>query len=339
MASEQVTPGPQRAGRLFFGDNIRVLLTILVILHHLMIIYAGSGGWIHMEGREDEITNAVGSWFCASNQAYFMGLFLLISAYFVPGSYDRKGPARFLADRLIRLGIPLAVYGWIVRPLFIYYVLHRGGGLALGSWYRGAYFRDYGLLGGGPLWFIELLLIFSLVYVAVRLAARRYRPGPPAEGRFPGGGRVALFALLRGVVTFNARLEFPVNSRFEPLNLQFGNFAQYIALFAAGLVAYRRNNFARHRPAGGGWRSPSAGAVTAVALLARRRRPFWAAGTRRCSMRGRPFVRQHVHRDGVSVPPPLHGRGGGLSVRAATAAEPVITWLAVAAMGVTLFFS
>ncbi|MFN2241040.1 MAG: hypothetical protein ACK2U2_02050, partial [Anaerolineae bacterium] len=33
-----------RAGRLTFVDNIRVLLTILVILHHLVIIYAGTGG-------------------------------------------------------------------------------------------------------------------------------------------------------------------------------------------------------------------------------------------------------------------------------------------------------
>ena len=352
MASEQVTPGPQRAGRLFFVDNIRVFLTILVILHHLMIIYAGSGGWIHMEGREDEITNAVGSWFCASNQAYFMGLFLLISAYFVPGSYDRKGPARFLADRLIRLGIPLAVYGWIVRPLFIYYVLHRGEGLALGRWYRGAYFRDYGLLGGGPLWFIELLLIFSLVYVAVRLAARRYRPGPPAEGRFPGGGRVALFALLLGVVTFLARLEFPVNSRFEPLNLQFGNFAQYIALFAAGLVAYRRNwLLSLPDRAGRRWLAIAIGLVLIfppMALLAgaENDEPFlggwhwqamlnaqWEAFLCASMCIGLVYLfRRRCNRQGAA--------GRELSRAAYTAYlihEPVITWLAVAAMGVTLY--
>ena len=249
MASEIVTPEPQpaapspakAAGRLLFVDNIRIFLTILVILHHLMIIYAGSGGWIFQEGREDEITNAVGSWFCASNQAYFMGLFLLISAYFVPGSYDRKGPVRFLVDRLVRLGIPLAVYSWILRPLFIYFVLNRREGMLLGGWYRVVYFRDYGLLGGGPLWFIELLLLFSLVYVAVRLLAWRYRPLPPSESRFPGSGGIALFALLLGAASFLVRLEFYVNDKFEPLNFQFANFAQYIALFVAGLVAYRRS--------------------------------------------------------------------------------------------------
>jgi glucans biosynthesis protein C len=88
--------------RLLFVDNIRVLLTVLVVLFHLMITYAGTGDWYYMEGREDTITGALGAWFLAVNQAYFMGLFLLISAYLMPGSYDRKGAARFLKDRLIR---------------------------------------------------------------------------------------------------------------------------------------------------------------------------------------------------------------------------------------------
>jgi glucan biosynthesis protein C len=30
--------------RLLYIDNLRILLTILVILHHLAIIYGGSGG-------------------------------------------------------------------------------------------------------------------------------------------------------------------------------------------------------------------------------------------------------------------------------------------------------
>ena len=86
-------------------------------MHHTMIIYAGSGSFLYIEGRQDDITDALGGWFCAVNQAYFMSLFLLISAYFVPGSYDRKGAGHFLKDRLIRLGIPLIIYSWIISPL------------------------------------------------------------------------------------------------------------------------------------------------------------------------------------------------------------------------------
>src|SRR5512135_497646 len=117
-AATTATVQAKAAGRLLFIDNIRVLLTILVILFHTMIIYAGSGSWgFYTEGRQDTLTAVLGTWFCAVNQAYFMGFFLLISAYFVPGSYDRKGAGHFLKDRLIRLGIPLVIYSWVISPL------------------------------------------------------------------------------------------------------------------------------------------------------------------------------------------------------------------------------
>src|SRR5512141_710442 len=84
------------ATRLLFIDNIRTMLTIQVVLFHVMIIYAGTGGWLYKEGQEDFITGALGAYFVTVSQAYFMGLFLFISAYFVPGAYDRKGTGKFL---------------------------------------------------------------------------------------------------------------------------------------------------------------------------------------------------------------------------------------------------
>jgi hypothetical protein len=228
--------------RLLFVDNIRVLLTILVLLHHLMITYAGTGDWIYKEGRQDFITDALGSWFCGVNQAYFMGLFLLISAYFVPGSYDRKGAGTFLKDRLIRLGIPLALYSWVINPLFIYAYSYRELQMPFWRFFPGVYFSGGELIGQGPLWFVEVLLIFSLVYVAWRLVFPSRPETPAAETRFPGNGAIALFALSLGVVTFLVRLVFLMDAyTFKPLNLQIPFFAQYIALFIIGLIAYRRN--------------------------------------------------------------------------------------------------
>jgi glucan biosynthesis protein C len=231
-----------KAGRLSFVDNIRVFLTILVILHHLMIIYAGTGSWTYNENREDLVTSALGGWFCAINQSYFMGLFLLISAYFVPGSYDRKGAGRFLKDRLIRLGIPLALYSWVLSPLFVWAFFYRDTGLSFWRYFPGQYFRTTAVIGHGPLWFVEVLLIFSLVYVLWRLATRSRPARPAVEAPFPASHAIALFALLLGVAAFLVRLPFPMDGyTFGPLNLQFGFFAQYIALFVLGLIAYRRN--------------------------------------------------------------------------------------------------
>jgi len=239
VAKEQ----PRAAARLLFVDNLRIYLTILVILHHLIIIYSGAGGWIWYEGREDEITAAIGSWFTAVNHSYFMGLFLLIAAYFVPGSYDRKGTSRFLKDRLVRLGIPLVVYSWIIRPLLLFAGLSSYGdrSTSFGEWYSQHYFRDYGLIGGGPLWFIFALLLFSVVYAVVRMLIPARPAKPHLATNFPGDVSIAGFALMIAVASFAVRLLFPSDWVYRPLNFQFADFSQYIALFIVGLVAYRRN--------------------------------------------------------------------------------------------------
>ncbi len=235
QSGPSVAAGP----RLFFVDNLRVFLTVLVILHHLMITYAGTGSWYYNEGREDIVTIGLGGWFCSTNQAYFMGLFLLISAYFIPGSYDRKGPWRFFKDRLIRLGIPLAVYSWIINPLFVYVLF--GVDMPFWDYFPGEYFR-HGWIGQGPLWFVEVLLILSLAYVVWRLLVKAVPASSQVRTPFPGIATAAVFALLLGLASFLVRIVFVIDEyTFEPLNLQLPFFVQYIALFVIGLVAFRRD--------------------------------------------------------------------------------------------------
>jgi hypothetical protein len=159
----------------------------------------------------------------------------------VPGSFDRKGASRFLNDRLIRLGIPLAVYSWILSPLLVYWFKRVKEGVSLPWWHFLPGLKFEAVIGSGPLWFVETLLIFSLVYAGWRLATGSRPASTTVDARFPGNGMIALFALLLGVVSFGVRLWRPVGWNFTPLNLQFPFFAQYIALFIVGLIAYRRD--------------------------------------------------------------------------------------------------
>jgi hypothetical protein len=186
------------------------------------------------------ITAVIGTWFCAVNQAYFMGLFLLVSAYFVPGSYDRKGPGHFLKDRLIRLGIPLAIYGLIIDPLSRFVIASLAAGQSVSVWDFLPGKQD-AVIGAGPLWFVETLLIFSAVYVLWRLFTRSRQKSSAVESPFPGNGAIAILALFMGVAAFGVRLWQPVGWSFSLLNLQFPFFLQYITLFIVGLIAYRRN--------------------------------------------------------------------------------------------------
>lgn len=105
--------------RIFFLDHLRAALTVLVVLHHLAVIYGANAAFYYVEppAPKDQLAFLLLLAFVLVNQAYFMGCFFLISRYFTPGSFDRKGPGAFYKDRLLRLGIPLTVYAFVLSPI------------------------------------------------------------------------------------------------------------------------------------------------------------------------------------------------------------------------------
>ena len=64
-----------RKTRLFFVDNLRILLIILLVLHHLAITYGHSGEWYYYDGRPDDLTVLLATLFTAVNQAFFLAFF------------------------------------------------------------------------------------------------------------------------------------------------------------------------------------------------------------------------------------------------------------------------
>jgi len=232
--------------RLFYIDNLRILLTILVILHHLAIIYGGSGGGMpyREDGEMGMVSSILMTLFLAINQAFFMGFFFMLSSYFGPGSYDRKGAGAYLKDRLKRLGIPLLFYLVVLVPLLKYRVaLYYGFQGSLGK-FLSQYLKNYRGLDVGPLWFVEALLIFSFFYVLWRLLTKPATTLAPSESKAPNNVAIAGFALVLGLLTFVVRIWLPMGWMFNLLGLQFPFFVQYIALFIVGILAYRRNWFA-----------------------------------------------------------------------------------------------
>jgi len=232
---------PMSQVRFAFIDNVRILLVVLVILHHLAITYGAEGPWNYREGQADMVTSTMLTLFVAINEAFFMGFYFLIAAYFAPRSLERKGAGQFVRDRFLRLGVPLAFQLLIVGPLVSY-------GVGITVWgYDGpmwAYIRDYWqryeVLDVGPLWFVEALLIFSVVYALWWRLVGRPAPWVKSDGPVPANLAIAIFALAVGLITFVVRIWLPVGWSFAPLGLQFPHFPQYIALFIVGVIAYRR---------------------------------------------------------------------------------------------------
>ena len=231
--------------RLYFIDNLRILLITLVAMLHLSITYGGSGSWYYRNVPEGTMSVPL-TWHNATVQAFSMGLFFLISGYFTPGSYDRKGPRRFFKERLLRLGIPILCYDFIIGPLIMRPMVRFGTQESSGSYFNflSRYYSSFHI-GTGPLWFVEALLIFAGCYVLWRLFTKAPASSVQDGGKMPGNLAIALFALALGTVSFIVRIWLPVGWAFGPLNFQFPFFPQYICMYIVGIIAYKHNWLAR----------------------------------------------------------------------------------------------
>ena len=232
-------------GRLFFIDNLRILLITLVIMQHLSVTYGGIGGWYYYDGEPDQISGIVLTIHNGINQSFFMGFLFLISGYFTAGSYNRKGPGRFLKGRFLRLGIPWFFYYLLINTIIVYALRVKINGYDGSVWnFLTSHFGRF-LIADGPVWFNETLLIFSIIYVFWRSLAKIPAPAVRDNGWLPGNLTIAITALSVGVITFAVRLWRPLGWGFIPLNLQLPFFPQYICLFIAGTIAYRYDWFRR----------------------------------------------------------------------------------------------
>src|SRR6187549_1326505 len=179
-------------------DHLRVVLTVLVILHHAAIVYGGSGSWYWKQ--DPETPSRLLLLFNAVNQSYFMGFFFLLAGYFTPRSFDRKGAGPYLAERFLRLGVPLLAYFLILSPLTIALARTTRGEAFWPGWWERILNRDG---EPGPLWFAEALLFFALAYAAWR--AVRKTPGTDLAV-LPSNRTLLLIALATGTVSFLIRL-------------------------------------------------------------------------------------------------------------------------------------
>ena len=240
---EAVIPSSRQAAalastRLLFIDNLRWVMIMLVVSMHAAVTYSGHGSWYTKEsarlGLPQEMTFVTYQVFL---QSFFMGLLFFVAGYFVPGAVDKKGPARFLRDRALRLGVPALLFMLVIQPLTLYY--------AAGLWDTDqGFFHQYEryiahgrfLSGTGPLWFCVALLFFSSWYAAWRAVSttRSIKPRP-----FPPAATVAAFIALIALATFLIRIPWPNGTSFY--NMQFCYFPQYIFFFIAGTLSYRNS--------------------------------------------------------------------------------------------------
>jgi peptidoglycan/LPS O-acetylase OafA/YrhL len=201
--------------RLYYLDNLKVCLTVLVIMHHAGQAYGNGGDWAYTPSNPAEFMPWIWHFF-STNAAFFMGLYFFISGYFVPGSYDKQGSKQFIQKKLLRLGVPLLFMGTII-----------------------------GVLTGKPeighMWFVESLLVFCLVYAVIRhwvsLIDSECNSKPTIIG-------LLIVALLMGIGSYFIRQISPQDHwiwpfGIIPLPMEPAHYLQYVMMFVLGILTYR----------------------------------------------------------------------------------------------------
>jgi len=238
---------PVRRERVAYLDNLKVLLVAAIIAAHSFLGYSGfKGAWPYQTVREVSlagISQALLAVLVLPGVLFAMGLFFLISGIVTPGSVARKGPRRFARDRIVRLGIPLAIWTLAIWTA-LFYAIHRAAGQHHSfSW---ALLHRHPFLEPGPMWFVEVLLIYSLGYAAWRQWRTHHPPPfatdsrPVATGRAPLQGRT-LVVLAAGIslATILVRPVFPALSE-QVGQLKLWQWPQYLGMFGLGIVAAQR---------------------------------------------------------------------------------------------------
>jgi Acyltransferase family len=241
---EQSALKPRRE-RVAYLDNLKLVLVAVIIAGHGALAYGSlENAWPYQDVQEVQlgaVSDVALALVVIPAAMFAMGLFFLISGLVTPGSVSRKGPRTFARDRLLRLGLPLAVWALIIWPGAIWAV-HLAVGETHSFWWQLVHLDP--VLDTGPMWFVEVLLIYSLAYVAWR-QWRRHRaaaedPSAASDRSAPLSGRT-LVALAAGisVATVLVRPVFPAASG-QIGQSHLWQWPQFVAMFGLGIVAAQR---------------------------------------------------------------------------------------------------
>lgn len=227
---QSLTPAASRV-RSAGIDNLKILLVIGVIVGHATMAWTGVGDWVLTEPPVREPMLTVLVLFEVVAALFAIPLFFFLAGLFTPASLRRKGPRRFVRDRLIRLGLPMVFFVVFLSPA-VEYVDPGWAGWTRGFW---AFLPEvWWPPAPGPTWFLGVLLVFSLGYVEVR----RYRPAPTASQGRPSFRTLGVAVLMTAAAAFAVRIWVPLG--VEAFRLALGQSPSWMLGFGLGVAAAER---------------------------------------------------------------------------------------------------
>jgi glucans biosynthesis protein C len=211
--------------RLCWADNLRVLVIAAVVVFHAATAYLGGPSWYFMQ----RTTSGAWSALVLPGEViavFALGPLFLVAGWFAARSVAHRGAGAFARARLLRLGIPLLAFIFLINGLADYVGQLRQDRHPSLAGFLGSAF------GVGPMWFVAALLTFSLAYA---LLCRLHVPA--ALSRRSAVQVLVAAAALIVVTAFLIWQRWPLDDATTFLDARWAEWPQGAVLFALGAWA------------------------------------------------------------------------------------------------------
>lgn len=205
-------------------DCMKILLSLLVVLHHAAQAYTVEQNW---PIRDEALTSSLIP-FLSINAAYFMGAFFFISGILVPRSLTKLGKTRFIQSKARRLLLPALILAIAAKP-FLIIILEQP--LTL-STLLSSYVHHFDVVHG---WFLVQLFFYSALYVLFEpfIVSKRLSFNNPIT--------LLILAFSLGSVTTLVAYTYPINDWVLFHTIEPYHMPQYALMFFLGTLYATQN--------------------------------------------------------------------------------------------------
>ncbi|KAM0206838.1 hypothetical protein ACHAQD_009978 [Fusarium lateritium] len=238
-----MTPSkPVGKGRKYWLDNLRAVMTTIVIINHTGAAYGGGGKEAHPGAFAK--TSPILMPYVAFHYAYGLGQFFWLSGNLTAQSLSKGSWQDFVKSKLLRLGLPAVIYSILLEPLKG--IAARPGSLRENMkdyWKAVAEFKGWKTPGAGTVWYTMTLLVFDLCALLLTRCARLLKSagaGPTEHVKLAKlYGTMCRWGWLAIAGTrFLVGTKFPMGSHLPVINVQPYYLPQHIYGYALGYMAY-----------------------------------------------------------------------------------------------------
>ncbi len=229
-------------GRLYFLDNLRATVIVLVVVLHTFLTYiVYAPPWWYVL---DPVRNVLFDWAVILIDVPLMPVLFFLAGFFALPSLERHGPGNFMRDKVARIGIPWVVGVLFLAPLVTYMIyVSRQIPVSYGQFWATEFWGP--MYQQAVYWFLGVLFLFYALLSAGFDGSTRLRAWRRVT-RAPSWWHFLVFGAIMTAAFFLLSLWWtPDDWRhvwlivYQPVQ-----FPLYIGYFCFGLYADRRGWFA-----------------------------------------------------------------------------------------------